>query len=376
MARIVKSPNDFFEILDELQDGKWITIGYVSAANLENVPMVKRKNPLTNRMKGYPDNTAFECQDEIAALVKVSSYNMHWMNREKFGKTYNTWKKSINGIRGNYGLPPIGDREGYKEKMNYGEHGIDAYNGQNQALQGHTYTSQNGYGVKPKSTIFCINQDGRIIRELRPEQVKPYLKQYKEFNPNAKSYRDDGARALAKLGAEDAKIQEFLAKAQELKFKYLSFEADSILWIAATINGEQFVYLNDNLKRVVDNVNINPSDFRELARERYKIELNSLPANDDDEMPDAALNEIVQNALKKVLAENYGMGMRQYNENQIIDTIGAKVEPLLGQIRNLKFTYEDYLEQMKNQRTWGGTFANAFYQAYEALDKMVSILHH
>ena len=53
-VRKVKSSNEFFDILDKIGNGKFVSIGYVTGANL-NVPTIKKKNPLTNRMKGYPD---------------------------------------------------------------------------------------------------------------------------------------------------------------------------------------------------------------------------------------------------------------------------------------------------------------------------------
>lgn len=55
-VRKVKSSNEFFDILDKIGNGKFVSIGYVTGANL-NVPTIKKKNPLTNRMKGYPDYT-------------------------------------------------------------------------------------------------------------------------------------------------------------------------------------------------------------------------------------------------------------------------------------------------------------------------------
>ena len=77
MVRKVKSSNEFFDILDRIGNGKFVSIGYVTGANLA-VPTVKKKNPLTNRMKSYPDYTVFKDNDEneIGALVKITTYNI------------------------------------------------------------------------------------------------------------------------------------------------------------------------------------------------------------------------------------------------------------------------------------------------------------
>ena len=74
--RRIATCNEFFDILDQIKGGQWVTIGIVTSANLTGYPSIKRKNPLTNRMKGYPDHEAFGVAEDIAALVKVSSYNI------------------------------------------------------------------------------------------------------------------------------------------------------------------------------------------------------------------------------------------------------------------------------------------------------------
>ena len=69
--RRVETPDKIFDVLDQIKKGDWITIGYVTGADL-NVPKVKRKNPLTNRMKGYDDYSVFGNENgEIAGLVKI-----------------------------------------------------------------------------------------------------------------------------------------------------------------------------------------------------------------------------------------------------------------------------------------------------------------
>lgn len=310
--RKIETPEKFFDILDRIKGGQWVTIGYVTGANLENYPKVKRKNPASNRTKGYPDHDAFGSPEEISALVKISSYNMRYSSRSSVNTGYANFKKGANDIRQQYGLNPIGDRQSYKDTVNYGG-GIEAYNGDNPKLKGHTYAPQNIYGVKPRSIVYCINQEGHIIHELKPEQVKPYLRQYREYNPEAKSYRDDGANALAKMGAEEAQIREYLKKIDSLKFRYINFEADSILWIAASVDGEKIVYINNNLTRAVDGIDINPADFIQIARERYEKDLSQLQEQSNIgadriklRLTESEMVEIVEDAVKKVFGRITG----------------------------------------------------------------------
>ena len=281
MRRIATS-NEFFDILDRIGNGKFVTIGYVTGANL-NVPTVKRKNPLTNRMKGYPDYSIFtdEGDGEIGALVKITSYNMRYLNRQTVGKKYGEYKNSANAIRTNFGIDPIADRESYKQGTAWSPNGPELYNGKNSDLQSHSYNPQNLYGVKPKGIVYAVDTDGHIMKELSQEQIKPYLKAKREV---------DGVAALRKMGAEEERINDYISQIQNLKFSYKNFESNSILWIAATINGEKIVYINDNLARAVDGIDIRPEDFRAIARKRYQIDL-------------ANLQEMVRKARKNILSE-------------------------------------------------------------------------
>ena len=219
-------------------------------------------------MKGYEDYSSFG--EEIGALVKITSYNMRYRKRGVIGKQYKDYKNSANAIRGEYGLPPIGDKENdYKERMNFGG-GIDAYKGGNEALAGHSYNPQNTYGVIPKSVTYAINKEGHIVKALSKEEILPYLKKKRAI---------DGVSALKKMGVEEDRIKEYIQKIENLKFQYKNFEANSILWIAATVNGEKIVYINDNLARTVNDININPQDFIKIANERYQKDLIQLQEN-------------------------------------------------------------------------------------------------
>ena len=118
--RRVASSSEFFDILDKIGNGKFVTIGYVTGANLD-VPTVSRRNPATNRMKKYPDYTVFGGEEEIGALVKITSYNMRYLNRTTVGQKYGEFKetsgwtdifiypgyefKAVDGLITNFHLP-------------------------------------------------------------------------------------------------------------------------------------------------------------------------------------------------------------------------------------------------------------------------------
>lgn len=300
--RRVASSEEFFDILDRIGNGKFVTIGYVTGANL-NVPTIKRRNPETNRMKGYPDFSVFgaEGENEIGALVKITSYNMRYLNRTTVAKKYGEYKNAANDIRGNFGLDPIGNRESYKQGTSWSPNGPELYKGQNTKLQSHSYNPQNIHGVKPKSIVYAIDTEGHIIKALSQKQIEPYLKAKREI---------DGVAVLRKMGAEEEKIQDYISQINNLKFRYINFESDSILWIAATINGEKIVYINNNLARAVDGIDIRPEDFRAIARERYQIDLANLQEMANNYMnkkvirlTESDLHRIIENSVKKYINE-------------------------------------------------------------------------
>ena len=259
--RRIESSDKFFDLLDQIGRGKFITIGYVSGANLA-VPTVSRKNPATNRMKKYDDYSVFG--EDIGALVKITSYNMQYNHRDTVNKKYGEYKKAFNDLRAEYGIAPMQDKESYKTGSNWGSNGPDLYNGGNDALKSHSYNAQNTYGAKIKSVTYAVGTDGHIIQELTPEQVKPYLKAKAPVS---------GVKALRDMGVEEERIQEFIKREAELHMRYKNFESNSILWIAATINGEKIIYINDRLTRAVNDINIAPEDFISIAK-FFRTDLN------------------------------------------------------------------------------------------------------
>ena len=294
--RTTKSSNEFFDIMDDMGDNKFVTIGYVTSANL-NLPKVKRYYAPTKRTRTYDDFSPLsEDGEEIGAIVKISSYNMRYRKRKVIGDQYDEFKKSSNVIRGEYGLPPIADKENdYKEKRNFGG-GVDVYNGNNDSLQGHSYNGQNVFNVKPKSTYYAVNTEGHIIKALTKEQIMPYLQAKKEV---------DGVSVLRKMGTDEERIKEYISRIKELKFQYRNFLSDSILWIAATVNGEKIVYINDNISKVVNEININKDDFIKIANERYQKDLQALQESNTHRnvirITESDLRSLIEESVKRIM---------------------------------------------------------------------------
>jgi len=323
--RILKSPNDFFDLLDKIGNNKFVAIGYVTGANLD-VPKVKRKNPLTNRMKSYDDYTVFsaEGEDEIGALVKLTSYNFRYTNRKTVSKNYGKYKNDVNGIRQEFGLEPMQDRNSYKQANNFGVNGIENYSGENEKLFGHTYNPQNIYGARHPSITYAVNKEGRIIKALTEEQILPYLKK--------KNQEPSGVKALREMNVEEKVIAQYIQKIKDLKFKYINFESDSILYMAATVDGEKIAYINDNLKRIINEINIQPQDFVKIARERYQIDVNNLQETYNRmikkviHLKESDLRHMVYETVARILNEGRNAHRYSYISHNGNGMIGGKWE--------------------------------------------------
>ena len=182
-VRKVKSSNEFFDILDKIGNGKFVSIGYVTGANL-NVPTIKKKNPLTNRMKSYPDYTVFNGVDKrpIGALVKITLYNFQYMNRNLVSKKYGEYKQAANAIRNEYGIDDMKSRTSYKQKTSWSPNAPETYVGNNEELKDHSYSPQNVYGSNTYSTVYTVGLDGKILNEIPQEQIAQYLKEKDEVS--------------------------------------------------------------------------------------------------------------------------------------------------------------------------------------------------
>ena len=270
MARRVAKASEFFDILSSMKGGTFATIGYVTGANL-TYPQVKRKNPETNRMKSYDDFETFGKSmgeaGEVGGVIKLTSYTVNWSTPDSLAKAYSKYKADVNTIRGEFGLDPMQDRESYKSTQAYGDNGVSTYSGNNQDLSTHSYTAQNIHGARIKGMYYLVGVDGKIIRELTKDELKDYFK---------KSGEVSGVPALRKMGVEEERIKEYIDRIKALGMSYKNFEASSILYMVASVNGEKIVYINENLIQNVRGINIEPAEFTKIAKERYNIDFATI----------------------------------------------------------------------------------------------------
>lgn len=279
--RRVATPDEIFDILDDVSGKRFATVGYVTGADI-NYPKVQRRNPETGRMKGYDDMDTFARsigrQDSISGVIKLTRYNMRLYSRSEMGKAYGEKRSEENDIRARYGVPPIKDKENdYTQKIDYGG-GITAYGGSNDDKKGHVYYDNNTFGANIKSHYYVVDGDGHIDGEVSRESLLDYLKA-----PAQKS----GVAALRKMGATEDMIQNYINDLQGLRFSYKRFEYGQILYIAATVKGEKLLYINDRMSSNIGGLDINPSEFIDIVKDMYRDDLAQL----DSESGDNSVNE-------------------------------------------------------------------------------------
>jgi hypothetical protein len=268
------SSENLFDVLSTMKGDVRMCVGYMTVAKL-NLPQVQRINPATNRKKKYDDYETFGkeigVEGNIVGIIKLSKYHrFNYVRPDDLKTRYSDYRDKKDAINIKYGLNATNKDSmsgKYSTKQEYGDNGIEAYNGSNTDKAGNTYMSQNVYNAQVSSVYCLIDDTGHIVKTLKKEDLVNYIKPYNNAD----------VTALRKLGKEDSEIKNFLDEVDTLKMKYQKFESSKILYIAAKSNDYgKFTYINTNLPSVIGDVTINPKEFINIAAKQYKIDINNL----------------------------------------------------------------------------------------------------
>ena len=71
--RTIKSSDEFFDLLDTIKGGCFVTIGYVTSANVE-LPIIKRKNPQDRSQEKYYPAPVYTDEIGVDELAEEISY--------------------------------------------------------------------------------------------------------------------------------------------------------------------------------------------------------------------------------------------------------------------------------------------------------------
>lgn len=262
--RYVAGPDEFYDILTDVSDGRRVTFGYVSAAKIA-VPKGKRLNPATNRMNQFDDyeqlGKNLGVNGTLSGVIKLSVYNFPWQTAEKVNGQYSDFKKTRDALAQKYNIE-VGKARYGTQTMNMGDKGgISSYNGQNQDNAGHTYTNINTYGIKPiNTTYYLVMSDGKI---------EPIDVQRLELLPYKAS--ETIIDKLKNAGATQDEIEPLL------KMNYQRFEHSHILYFSATPDsGIPSVFINSKLSDKIAGITLASTDeIINLAKERYSKFINN-----------------------------------------------------------------------------------------------------
>lgn len=304
--RRIATADELFDILSSIKGGVKTTIGYVTGANL-NLPEIKMKNPATNRMKGFHDYETFGRaigeDGEVGGIVKLTSYSLNWQTPDSYKKGYVKYKQGFDALRDEFGIEPTERRGGYTKKQEFGDKGVTIYGGENDEISDHSYTRQNIYGAKIVSTYYLVDMEGHIVREMDKSELVDFL--------NTKRPEVSGVKALRDMGADDARIQDYIRREADLKFKSQVFETSHILYIVATANGEPLLWVNERLEhavrkidKVLNGVDVIPAEFTRIAKERYSKEIQDIQESVNMKLNVNDIRYIVEETTRRILRES------------------------------------------------------------------------
>ena len=333
--RIIAGADEFLDFVAGLQEGRFVTFGYVKAVSL-NYPQKKEKNPLTNRMHSVDDYATFgkEIGEEgdITGVIKISTYNMQWQSTKKTDKAYSDFKNKRDEIKQKYGLPIIS--RSYTSGSNYGDK-TRIYNGDNEALKGNSYSSFNFHGIKPLSEIFYLTFSDGSIREISKDKLLKY------FKPKQLST----AESLINKGVPASEVDCLR------NMSYIHLIHGQILFISGTSDGVRSLYINTKLPSKINQITgIDEQKLIDIAYNLYSKNLNYLNKGLQESKTGKAnriqiSESIIRNLVYEVVA-------RILNENQPLELDKSqlrKLQSLKNKIAKFNQRLQAYFEMVEDE---------------------------
>lgn len=310
--RMVAGPNEFYDILNGIKPGQWFTFGYVSAVDVDDIPKKKVLNPKTNRMIGVPDYDAYSqskgLNETICGIIKLMTYNMQYQSQDKVSTKYRDFKNYRDELRSKYGQET--QRARYQtDTMNVGQ-GINAYNGQNDELQGNTYTNLIMTDIRPLSTTYYFVLNSGKLQEVNREELSIAKK------------ADSMAGMIEKLKAAGASDEEI----EPLKnFNYRRFEHSHVLFLSATSDGVPTIFINTKLSDKIKGITgANPQELIDIAQSKYSKYINIQEEKNMEKkttLTEAQLRQAISNAVARILSESSFDDAGNFDENSHNDEL-------------------------------------------------------
>ena len=142
-------------------------------------------------------------------------------------------------------------------------------------------------------------------------------------------------------------------KVAELKFRAHPFEANSILFAVATVNGEKIIYINERLSRAVNDINIQPDEFIKLVKQKYNIAVNEnrIMKKKLIKLTESDIHNIVMNTVRSLIKEEPLMPADvQDNETDMTLDDHKTTGNYTNDARILLATLADILDELDEQQ--------------------------
>lgn len=284
--RFVAGPEEFYDILQGVPNGRKVTFGYVTAAKI-NYPKMKIKNTVTNRMNTVNDYATFGknlgVEGDISGVIKLSIYNFNWQDEKNVSGAYGQFKSTRDSLAQKYGVEV--KKPAYQtQTMNFGA-GVSSYNGMNPDNQEHTYTNLNTANIKPISVKFYLVMGDGSLQEVDKERL--------EMLPYKPS--ETIIDRLIAAGASEDEVAPLRT------MNYQRFEHSHLLFFSATSDGVPTIFINTKLSDKIGGITCANTDaIINLAKERYSAYLHE---SRTVQLTSQDIMEMVKVAAQKMLKE-------------------------------------------------------------------------
>lgn len=374
-----------------INDGAFATVCYLSSANVKKTLRGSNVDAFGSDLDTYRTDGDDEYYNTLKryqggeikkfpynGVVKMSRIQFHWQSEKKYNKNFADYAKKRDDLIVKYGGEPV-RKQGTDTKQEYGEGGVSV--GDTENTQGRLYTHQNGATVKYlDQNYFLVDTDGRLKGGISKSAISNII---------SKTGSVDGVSALKKVNASEDDIKSYIDEIKKLNFKVMKLMYESIVFVVATSNNEKIFFWNSKLANQVGSgsyiVNIDPSSFKQKAKELYQKSYEEIRNNSEImeskkiKISESKLKQIVAESVRKVLNESVkynGDNLEEYEE--IIEIIDDSYGHLCDGIQRLQKWYLINVEGGKDMYNsyagkYGDESLSMLRDAYNRLGSMLDV---
>lgn len=302
--------NEFIDVMSSIKDGAFATVCYLSSAKVKKTLKGSDVNAFgddldNNRTEGDEEyyNTLKQYQGGAIkkfpynGVVKMCRIQFNWQSETKYGENFGKYANSRDELITKYGGEPV-RKQGTDIRQDYGKGDVSVGNTDN--TQGKLYSHQNGATVNYLDEYyFLTDTNGQLKGGISKAAIR---------NIVAKSGDADGVAALKRVNADDATIREYVSELKKLNFRVMKLMYDSILFVVATVNDEKIFFWNSKLANKIGSgnyvVDIDPTSFKEKAKELYQKSYAEIKDNYSELMQETRKIKITESDLKNMIRES------------------------------------------------------------------------